>query len=143
MVSANGSEAHAELSGAIYLMSEEIQVLHEILQELRILNARLVPQEQAEPDELDIEAISRLLQLIQISTKGLSFTSSEVLDHAEILHDRDESELWDAVIQAVGQMNARMLGSLLADIEGRSIEGLTVRRLKNSRDGVRWRILKM
>ena len=63
-----------------------------------------------------------------------TFTSAELIRHADV-HPALKAQLDGALVDS-----PRQLGKLLASIEGRSIQGLMLERVDETREGILWRV---
>ena len=65
------------------------------------------------------------------------FCSWQLIDHAEL---QVSAALAEAIVDAIGALNARKLGKLLRRIEGQDVQGLRAERVAASREGLVWRV---
>ncbi|MBA3776979.1 MAG: hypothetical protein H0X11_11155 [Betaproteobacteria bacterium] len=123
-------------------MSDQLAValLTQIRDELRAIHTTLAARRPAA--SVDDDSAADLLRAIAATTRGLTFTVSELLEHAEIVADRAaDQRLHDAIVAACGAVNGRRLGKLLGRLEGRELDGLRVVRVGVGRDGIAWRVV--
>lgn len=107
----------------------------QILDELRAIRALL---ERRQPTGLD-EAATRLLEAIWIAVGGLVFGSRSLFVHAA-MPTPEARQLRDAIITAVGGLNAKRFGKLLKRLDGRTLGVYSVNRVGEDREGVIWQI---
>lgn len=93
--------------------------------------------ERRRPDEPN-DAVVRLLAAIYEAVAERLFTARELVDHAT---DQSES-LRDAIVIAVGALNAKRLGHLLKRIEGNTYGDHFIFRRGVGRDGIDWRVFR-
>ncbi|MBA3505913.1 MAG: hypothetical protein H0T80_09075 [Betaproteobacteria bacterium] len=123
-------------------MSDQLAValLTQIRDELRAIHTTLAARRPAA--SVNDDSAADLLRAIAATTRGLTFTVSELLEHAEIVADRAaDQRLHDAIVAACGAVNGRRLGKLLGRLEGRELDGLRVVRVGVGRDGIAWRVV--
>ncbi len=88
----------------------------------------------------DNEAQADLLREIQRAAKGSTFRTCDVVLAAAIAVEAGDPRLRDAIIKTVGEINTRKIGNFLAGIEGHTLAGLTIRRVRATRDGITWKV---
>ncbi len=119
-----------ELIEEVRAMRQEQREQRELLELLRAL---LIPASSS--------ADATLLREISRAANGLPFTTAELILRSEfILGESGDNALADAITQVVGELSPRKLGNWLASIEGKPIEDMSVRRVRNTRDGINWKI---
>jgi hypothetical protein len=91
------------------------------------IQQELLALRQQQRDEAD----GRLLRALVIGTRGCVFTTADVYTRAVLDPD---------VAAAVGDLSPRQLGKRLARVVGRTVSGLTVRRVLATKDGWVWEI---
>lgn len=128
-------------------MTELEQLLHvvqELLDEQRAIRHSLDSIASAlAPGRLK-ESDVALLHAIWNGVGNVRFTAADLVQNAELVLDRREDPaLYAAIVDALGTLSARKLGARLAQIEGRTLDGLRIQRLKNGRDGIIWKIVSL
>ena len=113
-----------ELIGKVDALAAEVALL-------RADMARRIPLRR------DAEATAALLAAISESVAGRTFSAAELVDHATLT---TAGGLRDAIVDAVGSLDARRLGKLLKRMQGAPGEGLRVVRVGEDGDGARWEL---
>lgn len=80
---------------------------------------------------------AELLRVMRAAVGARVFNSVHLARHAAL---PAAAGLRAAIVAAVGSLNPRRIGKALRAFEGRDIEGLTVRRVGEDRDGAIWMI---
>lgn len=111
--------------------TQAVQV--QILDELRAIRALLERRQPTEPDE----AAAQLLGAIWVAVADRAFSSRELLKHAAM---PQATLLRDAIVAAVGALNAKRLGKLLKRVEGRTLGDRSVIRVGEDREGAIWQV---
>jgi hypothetical protein len=114
-------------------------LLEQILFELRQI--RQFVESQVDDRRPEPAAMVELLAQVRRASEDLPFTVNDLTLNATLKLTDDEA-LYRAIVQAVGCFSTRRLGNVLAEIEGRNFDGLTVQRSgRKTRDGTQWKIV--
>ena len=106
----------------------------EILDELRAIRAAL-DRGTHQPND---QGAARLLSIISVEVEGRVFSSAELVEHARIT-----PPLREAIVDVVGELNARKVGKFLRRVEGRTLGELRIDRVGADSVGVAWHCVRV